>query len=188
MKRFLMFSLALPSLFLGSTVTGKANPDALFNHEMRRLHSNEVIHLHEYLAGQPLLIVNTASHCGFTGQFEGLEALHQQYSDSGLRVVGFPSNDFHQEASDESATAEVCFVNYGVTFDMFSPIKVRGGDAHPLFQELARQSRAPRWNFYKYLVDGEGKVVATFPSMVAPDSPRLHTAISRLLDAHPSTP
>ncbi|MCG5500031.1 glutathione peroxidase [Ectothiorhodospira lacustris] len=153
----------------------------LFDHDLRRLHSSEVVNLRERFAGHPLLIVNTASHCGFTGQFSALEAVHRKYADQGLKVVGFPSNDFRQEADDEADTARVCFQNFGVSFDMFAPISVRGDTAHPIFQELARQSRAPRWNFYKYLVDREGQVVATFSSMVSPDSRRFEAAVERLL-------
>lgn len=96
-------------------------------------------------------------------------------------MVGFPSNDFRQEAADEESTAQVCFVNYGVSFAMFAPISVRGADAHPIFRELARQSHAPRWNFYKYVVDSSGKVVDVFPSLTTPDSPRLQRAIESIL-------
>lgn len=153
----------------------------LLDHSMRRLHSNETINLRERYAGKPLLIVNTASFCGFTGQFAKLEALHREYKDRGLRVIGFPSDDFRQEADDESKTAEVCFVNYGVSFDMYAPIGVRGDNAHPLFRALASQSAAPRWNFYKYLVDRQGRVVGRFSSMVEPDSAELRTAIEKTL-------
>lgn len=160
-----------------------ADPDtnALFDHQLRRLHSPEVVNLREHLAGQPLLVVNTASHCGFTRQFGGLEEVFQRYRDAGLRVVGFPSNDFNQEAADEAVTAAVCFENFGVSFDMFAPISVRGQEAHPIFRELARQSAPPRWNFYKYVVDRDGRVVAHFSSMVGPGSRELQRAIESVL-------
>lgn len=154
---------------------------ALFDHELRRLHSPEVVNLRERFAGQPMLVINTASHCGFTGQFSGLEELHQRYRDAGLKVVGFPSNDFNQEAADEAVTASVCFENFGVSFDMFAPVSVRGDSAHPIFRELARQSKPPRWNFYKYVVDREGRVVASFSSMVGPGSRELRRAIESVL-------
>jgi glutathione peroxidase len=96
-------------------------------------------------------------------------------------VVGFPSDDFRQEANDEAETAEVCFVNYGVTFTMLSPTAVTGRDANPVFAELARQQRAPRWNFNKYLVSPEGRVTAYFDSGTAPGSPQLDQAIAALL-------
>ncbi len=164
-------------------------PASLYDHSVRRLQSGEEVNLREHLAGRPLLIVNTASHCGFTPQFEGLEALHRRYREAGLRVVGFPSDDFRQEAAEEAETAKVCFVNYGVTFDMFAPIHVRGPEAHPVFRELARQSEAPRWNFHKYVVDRNGRVIAAFPSRVEPDSPELRAAIERALrDAGPKAP
>ncbi len=172
---------ALAILPATSLAGGASSGASLFDHEMRRLHSPEMVDLRERFAGQPVLVVNTASHCGFTGQFAGLEALHQQYRDRGLKVAGFPSNDFRQESADEAKTAEVCFVNFGVTFDMFAPIAVRGPDAHPLFRELARQSEAPRWNFHKYVIDREGRVIAAFPSRVEPDSPELQAAIEQAL-------
>ncbi|RLK51246.1 glutathione peroxidase [Alkalispirillum mobile] len=155
--------------------------DALFDHDLRELHSDRVLSLREVLQGAPLLLVNTASRCGFTGQFEGLEALHREFGDQGLKVAGFPSNDFRQELEDEAVVAEVCRVNFGVTFTMFSPISVRGDDAHPLFRELARQSEQPAWNFHKYVLDRDGNVVASFPSRVAPDDPRLRAAIRSVL-------
>ena len=177
------FLLATALIATGSVSVSASEPDqtALFDHEMRRLHSSESVNLREQYAGHPLLIVNTASHCGYTGQFKGLETLHQQYREAGLKVIGFPSNDFRQEAGDEAKTAEVCFVNYGVSFDMFSPIRVRGAEAHPIFRELARQTTEPGWNFHKYVVDRNGKVVAAFPSRVAPEDRTLKAAIEQVL-------
>lgn len=167
----------------GPAVAETAAPacPAHFDHELRRLHSSETVNLCEALAGRPVLIVNTASHCGFTPQFKGLEALHRTYADKGLVVVGFPSNDFRQAARDEEKAAEVCYANYGVTFTMLSPVKVRGDDAHPLFVELARQSSAPGWNFNKYVVDREGRVVEHFGSFTGPDSEKMREAIERVL-------
>ena len=178
-KTFMIYPLL--AAFWSNSVVASPNLDALFAHEMRRLHSPEVVNLQERYAGQPLLIVNTASHCGFTGQFNGLEAVHQAYKDQGLKVLGFPSHDFRQESGSEEETARVCFENFGVSFDMFAPIPVRGNDAHPIFQELARQSHAPRWNFYKYLVDREGRVVGAYSSMTSPESARFKQAVEALL-------
>ncbi len=176
MKRWLgvWVLLALPLL-------ARAECAAVLEHQMRPLGKQENVDLCQRYAGHPLLIVNTASHCGFTGQFKGLEALHREYGPRGLRVLGFSSDDFRQEADDEAEAAKVCYVNYGVSFDMYAKIHVRGEQAHPLFAELARQSKAPRWNFHKYLVDRDGKVAATFSSMTAPDDAELRAAIEKLL-------
>ncbi|MBT0959543.1 glutathione peroxidase [Denitromonas iodatirespirans] len=173
--------IALLATLLPATAPAGEASAGLFAHELRRLHSGEVVRLADRFAGQPVLVVNTASHCGFTKQFHALEAIHQRYKERGLRVVGFASDDFDQEADDEAKAAEVCFVNFGVTFDMFAPIHVRGTGAHPLFGELARRSEAPAWNFHKYLVDRDGRVVATFPSRVEPDAAQVRAAIERML-------
>lgn len=171
-------ALALTLALAGSAFAG---PEALYEHQLQRLHSSEQVDMRQY-AGQPLLVINTASFCGYTGQFEGLEALHREYAPRGLKVLGFPSNDFAQEASKEAKTAEVCFINYGVTFDMFSPIRVKGPDAHPIFAEINRQSgKPPRWNFHKYVIDSEGRVTAAFESQVRPESDQLRAAIEAVL-------
>ena len=176
-------SLLLCQPLFAATVAATAEPDtaALYEQQLPRLHSNETLDMQQF-AGHPMLVINTASFCGFTGQFEGLEALHQTYKDQGLKVVGFPSNDFKQEAKDEAEAAEVCFVNFGVTFDMAQPIPVRGKDAHPIFKEIARQSgKAPRWNFYKYVLNKDGEVTAVFSSLTKPSDPKLQAAIQAVL-------
>ena len=178
-RRFLL-PAALAAL-CAPAVADPGAPASLFSHELRRLHSDEVVQLSERLGGQPVLVVNTASHCGYTDQFRELEAIHQKFKDRGLKVAGFPSDDFRQEADDEAKTAEVCFTNFGVTFDMFTPIAVTGDKAHPLFREIARQSSAPRWNFHKYVIDRNGRVVAAFPSQVKPDAPEVQQAIEKVL-------
>lgn len=155
---------------------------AWLDHEFKRLHSSKTVNLCEEFAGKPMLIVNTASHCGYTKQFEGLEALHREYRERGLVVVGFPSNDFRQEAGDEAETAEVCYVNYGVTFTMLAPSPVKGEAVNPVFRELVRQAGEPSWNFNKYLVGADGTVVEHFKSSVAPESATLRHAIDQLLD------
>ncbi|MCW3150120.1 glutathione peroxidase [Stutzerimonas stutzeri] len=155
---------------------------ALLQHELPKLRSKETIDLCQQFQGKALVVVNTASHCGFTPQFKGLEALYQRYKDDGLEVLGVPSDDFFQESDDEAETAEVCYVNYGVTFTMTQTQPVRGSDATPLFRELAEQAgRAPRWNFYKYVVDRQGRVVAFFSSKVKPDDPQLLAAVEEAL-------
>ncbi|KAF0282327.1 glutathione peroxidase [Spiribacter roseus] len=174
-----LLTLLLGGIAMASTAT--AGTDWL-DHDMRRLHSSEVVNVQDLAGDVPaVLLVNTASHCGFTGQFEGLEALHQTYADRGLKVIGFSSDSFNQEADDEAAAAETCFVNFGVSFDMMATVPVRGGDAHPVFAELARQSRAPRWNFNKYLINPAGEVVEVFGAMTRPGSDKVKRAIERLL-------
>ncbi len=154
---------------------------AFLDHDFRKLHSSQMVNLCKAFAGKPMLIVNTASHCGFTPQFKGLEAVHEQYKGKGLVVVGFSSDDFNQEAKDEAKVAETCFVNFGVTFTMLAPQKVKGPGANPVFRELAKQTEAPSWNFNKYLVAADGRVLKHFGSRVAPDSAEFRAAVEQLL-------
>lgn len=168
-------------LLLSSSAWSAVQCPAFLDHEFKKLRSSETVSLCAETAGKPVLIVNTASHCGYTPQFEGLEVLHQRYKDRGLVVVGFPSDDFKQEAKDEAETAEVCFINYGVTFTMLAPTSVKGQEANPVFAELNRKSEEPSWNFNKYLVSADGEVVQHFKSSVKPDSTELNQAIERLL-------
>ena len=146
-----------------------------FSH--RRLASSQEVNLCESFAGQVIVVVNTASRCGFTGQFSDLEALYQKYREQGLVVLGFPSDDFNQELGTEEATADVCYVNYGVTFPMFATTEVRGDDANALFQALASAEQEPRWNFTKYLIDRDGAVVGSFGSRVQPLGSELEEAV-----------
>jgi len=151
------------------------------NHELQQLHSGKPLDLCAVTAGKPLLLVNTASHCGFTGQFEGLEELHQEYKDQGLVIIGFPSNAFNQAAKNEEEAAKVCFYNFGVTFLMSQTIAVTGVNAHPIFQHLTQQESGPSWNFNKYLIDKEGKVIDRYSQWTSPTSWRLTRAIEKLL-------
>ena len=129
-------------------------------------------------AGKVLLVVNTASFCGFTPQYEALEKLHAKYRDAGLVVLGFPSNDFAQETGSNKDIADFCENTFGVKFPMFAKSAVRGSDANPLFRQLAAQSgRAPLWNFHKYLVARDGKVVDNYSSLTRPDDPALVRAL-----------
>lgn len=173
----------LTALIAALAVTGPVSaacPDYL-EHSMRKLHSKQQINLCELQAGRPMLVINTASHCGYTRQFTGLEGLHQKYGEQGLVVVGFASDDFNQEARDEASTAEVCYVNYGVTFTMIAPSHVKGEQANPVFSALGQQAGAPSWNFNKYLVDPKGLVVQKFDSNTSPDDKALQAAIESLL-------
>lgn len=153
---------------LGSAPLLAAECPTLLQHELPKLRSKETIDLCQQFQGKALVVVNTASHCGFTPQFKGLEALYQRYREQGLEALGVPSDDFFQEADDEAKTAEVCYV--------------RGSDATPLFRQLAEQAGgAPRWNFYKYVVDRNGQVVDWFSSKVKPDDPALIAAVEKAL-------
>lgn len=154
---------------------------AWLNQEYRKLHSSQKVNICQAFAGRPLLIVNTASHCGYTPQFKGLEAAYQKYKGRGLVLVGFASDDFNQEDADEAKAAEICFLNNGVTFTMLAPTRVTGGDANPVFRELARQTREPAWNFNKYLVRADGRVLQHLDSNVAPESPEFAAAVESLL-------
>ena len=173
--------LLIATLTLGCTsISALACPDYLKG-DYRKLHSKDSVNLCELTENKAVLIVNTASHCGFTSQFKELEALHKQYQDKGLVIVGFASDDFKQEAKDEEEAAGICFLNYGVTFTMLAPTHVRGDNANTVFKTLAKESTQPKWNFNKYLVDKDGKLVEHFGSMVKPDSATLTGAIEKVL-------
>jgi len=151
------------------------------NHNLKKVHSDERVDLCSLTEDQVVLIVNTASHCGFTPQFKGLEALYQAYQDKGLVVVGFPSNSFFQAAKSEAESAKVCYENYGVSFPVTQPVLVKGNQAHPIFKHLSAEAGAPRWNFNKYLVDKNGVVIKHFQSSDRPDSPDVRQAVEALL-------
>ena len=154
---------------------------ALLQHTFGRLQDDKPQPLCQY-AGKVLLVVNTASYCGYTGQYEGLEALHAKYAARGLVVMGFPSNDFNQEDADTGKIADLCFNTYGVKFPMFAPGKVSGRDANALFASLAQATgQPPKWNFHKYVVDRQGRPVAAFASRVTPSDAALVAAIEKAL-------
>ncbi|MEH6911499.1 MAG: glutathione peroxidase [Oceanicoccus sp.] len=160
-------SVLLLSAFASTFSIAQCN--SLLDYETRKLRSDEAINLCDAYQGKVIVMVNTASQCGFTPQFKSLEQLHQRYKDQGLVVLGFPSNDFKQEHKDESKTADVCYVNYGVTFQMLATSHVTGDNANPVFKQLAKQTgRAPSWNFNKFIVGKDGKAIKYFPSSELP--------------------
>lgn len=153
---------------------------------VKDLSGNDV--LLESYKGKALLIVNTASKCGYTPQLAQLERLHEKYKDKGFSVLAFPSNDFGgQEPLKGEAIREFCKENYGVTFPVFEKVHVKGSKATPLFQFLSDKklngavSSTPRWNFHKYLIDKEGRVVDFFYTITTPGASRLQRAIEKLL-------
>jgi glutathione peroxidase len=181
MKHFLLKTV-FTSLMLGVTAMTSANaacPD-LYNHQITTL-QGEKINLCDY-QDKPILVVNTASKCGFTPQFEALEGLYSKHKDKGLLVMGFPSNDFRQDPGDNKAIGDFCKMTYGVNFPMATKSAVSGKDANPFYKQLiAKTGQAPQWNFYKYVIAPGGKVVTAFQSTVKPDSEDVMKKISPYL-------
>ena len=171
---------AAPALPVVTAAPASACP-ALLQHTVLRLQDEKPQSLCQY-SGKVLLVVNTASFCGFTGQYEGLEALHKRYQSKGLVVLGFPSNDFAQESGDNQQIAAFCENTFGVKFPMFAKSSVKGDTASPLYRQLAQQSgKAPGWNFYKYLVGRDGRVLESYSSMTAPDNAGLLRAVEQAI-------
>lgn len=178
-----MKTLALIVILL-STVPAHACEGTLLDQDFRRLASTEQVNLCAAYAGKVLLIVNTASKCGNTPQYDGLEALYQQFGDDGLVVLGFPSNDFlGQEPGTEEQIEEFCRLTYGVEFPMFEKTTVKGSGAHPFFAALADASGTfPTWNFHKYLIARDGKSVTEFSPRTQPNDKALMEALQAALD------
>ena len=172
--------VAVTLLLLSGAVA--ACPDVL-NFDKRELAGSKQVNLCDKYAGKVVLIVNTASKCGYTPQYEGLETLYSKYRDRGLVVLGFPSNDFGgQEPGTEQQVQKFCRLTYGVDFPMFEKTRVRQGAADPLYQALAREAgEYPRWNFHKYLLDRQGQVVGSFRSAVEPLSDEIVESVESLL-------
>ena len=176
--KVMAFALLLP-------LSAVAWAGGLLDQTYRPLAGKAPVNLNKAYGGQVVLVVNTASKCGFTPQYDGLEALQKQYAAQGFVVLGFPSNDFMgQEPGSEAEIKEFCTLTYGVKFPMFEKVHVKGAQATPLYRELARETGVePGWNFHKYLIARDGRVVANFPSRVKPGDPALVSAIERELKA-----
>ena len=168
--------------------TGGGCP-AVLNYTFNRLQTGKPESLCQF-QGKVLLIVNTASYCGYTNQYEGLEALYRRYKSRGLVVVGFPSNDFGaQEPGTNQEIAEFCRLTYGVQFPMFEKSSVTSLKTNPLYATLlARTGQSPQWNFHKYLVDRDGNRVESFASKVEPDDRALLSALEKLLNDKSALP
>jgi glutathione peroxidase len=177
-----LLGVLLGALSLQPAAAAESTCPALLNYTVPRLQDETPQNLCQY-GGRVILVVNTASYCGYTPQYEGLEKLHARYAARGLTVLGFPSNDFGgQEPKRNNEIAEFCFNTYGVKFPMFAKSQVVGQTAAPFFVALAKAAgQAPRWNFHKYLIDRSGRVVANFPSAVEPLDARLIARIEQEL-------
>lgn len=146
-----------------------ANCDSFYNHQFTTLDGSS-FDLCDY-QDKPILVVNTASKCGFTPQFESLEGLYEQYQTQGLLVIGFPSNDFRQELAEDKKIGDFCRMTYGVKFPMMAKSAVRGSDANPFYQQLIKKTgTAPKWNFYKYVIAPNAEKVTVFSSLTKPTS------------------
>jgi len=170
-------------LAAGLLVGASAQAADLLDVSYRPLAGKGEVNLAKQYGGKVLLVVNTASKCGFTPQYEGLEALQRKYAARGFSVLGFPSNDIKgQEPGDEAQIQEFCTLTYGVKFPMFQKVVVTGPEATPLYRSLATATAvSPGWNFHKYLIRRDGRVVAQVPSKGTPDDPKLVAAIEREL-------
>jgi glutathione peroxidase len=193
-KLFSRLTLAIGMLFLilgtcASAQTSGANSASscsnLLHKTFNRLQDDAPQDLCQY-AGRVLLVVNTASYCGFTSQYEGLERLHAERKEKGLVVLGFPSNDFgQQEPGSSKQIADFCANTYGVKFPMFEKSIVSGSGANQLYRELGQATgKTPQWNFHKYLIGRDGKVIASYASNVSPQDKRLLTDIDHALSTN----
>ena len=183
MRGLFLFLLLLPTIG-GNLVHAetKSCPETL-NFTVRTLDGEQQVNLCEAYAGKVVLIVNTASKCAFTSQYEGLEALYSTYKDRGLVVLGFPSNDFaNQEPGTEAEIKTFCRMTYGVQFPMFAKTRVRKNNADPLYQKLGETADSwPKWNFHKYLLDREGRLIGSYGSFTGPQNKKLVKQIESLL-------
>ena len=184
MNSKLIFSMASLLVSFSGTAfadTTEACP-AILQHTFNRLQDDSPQNLCQY-KGKVALLVNTASYCGFTNQYEGLEKMYAKYADKGLVVLGFPSNDFgKQEPGNSKEIADFCFNTYGVKFPMFAKSSVKGDQVNPLYAELIKATgTTPKWNFYKYLIDRKGNVVQAYSSITTPDDKKLVADIEKAL-------
>jgi glutathione peroxidase len=175
-----LFSIATLLIAPGAIAATSCSP--LLSHTFPRLQDEAPQNLCQY-QGKVILVVNTASFCGFTSQYEGLEKIYAKYKDQGFVVLGFPSNDFgQQEPGSNKEIADFCKNTYDVKFPMFAKSQVSGNNPNPLFKMLiAKTSTTPKWNFYKYLIDRNGNVVDSFGSVTKPTSNSVTQEIEKLL-------
>jgi glutathione peroxidase len=173
--------ICIPSLVIAEDLT--SNCTGLLDKTFLTLQDDSPQNLCKY-KGKVLLVVNTASFCGFTKQYKGLEKIYEKYKDKGFEVLGFPSNDFgNQEPGSNKDIADFCENTYGVKFPMFAKSNVKGSDANPLFKILANKSEQPRWNFHKYLISRDGVFHKSFSSFTSPNSRKMIIEIEKLLSS-----
>lgn len=170
-------------LLAASATVAEASCPALLDHRVKTL-KGQPADLCAY-GGKVVLVVNTASFCGYTPQYKGLESLYQKYRAQGLVVLGFPSNDFGaQEPGSNEQVADFCERTYSVKFPMFDKAVVTGADTSPMFRGLvAASGQPPKWNFHKYLIGRDGKLLESYPSQVAPEDPKLVSAVEQAIKA-----
>ena len=178
-----MMRLLISSILLSMAAPAVACEGSLLDQEFRRLAADETVNLCQAYSGKVLLVVNTASKCGNTPQYDGLEKLYEEYGGDGLVVMGFPSNDFlGQEPGTEEEIQEFCRLTYGVEFPMFEKVTVKEGKAHPFYQALAKEAGTyPTWNFHKYLIGRDGRLVAEFSPRTKPYDEDVVAAIEKAL-------
>jgi glutathione peroxidase len=174
--------LLAATIYSGQVRAGDCPP--ILKHSFNSLQTGQPQDLCQY-QGKVVLVVNTASYCGYTDQYGGLEDLYRRHKDQGLVVLGFPANDFgNQEPESNARIAKFCRLTYGVEFPMFEKSRVAGAQRNPLYAELHKRTGvAPRWNFHKYLIDPSGERVLSFESAVPPDDKRLVDEVRKMLDA-----
>ena len=181
---FLLFPAL--ALAVGMSLAAEAQTKNVLDFSLKSINGQETA-LSQF-RGKVLLLVNTASKCGFTPQFKALEEIYKRYKDQGLVILGFPANNFlWQEPGTDKEIADFCMINYGVSFPMFSKISVRGKNIHPLYKFLVEKETNPgfagkiAWNFTKFLVDRQGNIVARFEPKTVPDDPQMVAAIEKAL-------
>ena len=191
MKWLYLLPLIVLTLMINPS-NASANPTntacaSVLSHTFLRLQDEVPQNLCQY-QGKVIMVVNTASFCGFTSQYEGLEKIYARYKDKGFVILGFPSNDFgQQEPGSNKEIAEFCKNTYDVKFPMFAKSSVSGKDANPLFKMLiSKTGTTPKWNFYKYLIDRNGNIIESYNSLTKPDSKSMTSEIEKLLKGKPS--
>ena len=173
----------LGALLLMTLATSNAADSTLLDQNFRTLASDDVVNLGQAYTGKVILVVNTASKCGNTPQYDGLESLYQEFGADGLVVLGFPSNDFMgQEPGTEEQIQEFCRLTYKIKFPMFEKVSVKGENAHPFFVALADEAGTyPTWNFHKFLIGRDGNLIAEFSPRTQPDDERVVAEIKAAL-------